>query len=79
MKRRILVILSDRLRPLQKARYIELDCDKKGNILSERPLKREPREARYDEVWFNDEGRTSFSSCNRFKRSYRHRLEKKAA
>jgi hypothetical protein len=76
MKRKVLVILSNRLNRTQKARYLELDCDDKGNILKEHALRSQPREARYDEVWENDDGKTSFTSCNRFKRKYRHRLEK---
>jgi hypothetical protein len=76
MKRKVLVILSNRLNRNQKVRYLELDCDDKGNILKERTLRSEPREARYAEVWENDDGKTSFTSCNRFKRKYRHRLEK---
>lgn len=79
MKRKILVILSNRLNRSQKSRFLELDCDAKGNILKEHPLRAQPREARFDEVWENDEGRTSMSSCTRFKRKYRHALEKKAS
>ncbi|MBI4327638.1 MAG: hypothetical protein HY674_20595 [Chloroflexi bacterium] len=76
MKRKILVILSHRLNPSQKARFVELNCDDKGNILKERPLRSQPREPRYDEVWENDEGKRSMSSCHRFRRRYRHALEK---
>ncbi len=76
MKRKILVILSNRLDRLQKPRFLELDCDDKGNILKERSLRGQPKEARFDEVWENDDGKTSMSSCNRFKRKYRHALEK---
>jgi hypothetical protein len=79
MKRKILVIMSNRLNRSQKARYLELDCDDKGTILKERPLRREPAEPRFDEVWENDEGKTSFTSCHRFKRKYRHRLERRKA
>ncbi len=75
-KRHILVILSNRLNRSQKPRYLELDCDDKGNIYSERPLRAEPRQARYDEVWENDDGKTEFSSCRSFKRKYRHKLER---
>jgi hypothetical protein len=77
MKRKILVILSNRLSPSAKVRFVELDCDDKGNIFRERPLRTRPREPRYDEVWENDDGKTSFSSCTRFKRKYRHPLEKR--
>jgi hypothetical protein len=79
MKRKILVILSNRLNRNQKIRFIEVDCDDKGNILKEHPLRREPQEPKYAEVWENDDGKTSMSSCNRFKRKYRHRLEKPKA
>jgi hypothetical protein len=75
-RRTVLVILSNRLNRAQKARFLELTCDDKGNILKERALRTEPRAPRYDEVWENEDGKTEFSSCNRFKRKYRHRLEK---
>jgi hypothetical protein len=77
--RTILVILSNRLNRAQPVRFLELTCDDKGNILQERRLRSEPRAPRYDEVWENDDGKTEFSSCNRFKRKYRHRLEKPRA
>jgi hypothetical protein len=76
MKRKVLIILSNRLNRSQKARFIELDCDEKGNILKERPLRGQPREPRYAEVWENDDGKTDFASCHSFKRKYRHALEK---
>jgi hypothetical protein len=76
-KRKILVILSNRLSPSHQTRFVEVDCDEKGTILQERPLRRPPGKPDYDEVWENDEGRTSISSCNRFKRKYRHRLERR--
>jgi hypothetical protein len=76
-KRKILIILSNRLNRNQLVRFVEIECDDKGDILSENPLKRQPREPHYDEVWENDEGRTSFASCHRFKRRYRHPFEKK--
>ena len=79
MKRKVLVILSNRLNRNQKVRYVALDCDDKGNILKEHPLRSEPRDPRFDEVWENDDGKTEMSSCNRFKRKYRHKLEKKKA
>ncbi len=78
MKRKILIILSNRFAPSQKPHYLELDADKEGKFEGEHPLKGEPKEAKYDEVWENDEGRTSFSSAYRFKRKYGHRLQKKA-
>ncbi len=77
-KRKILVILSNRLNPSQKVRFVELDCDDKGNIFKEQMLRGQPREPRYDEVWENDDGKTSFSSCTRFKRKYRHSLESRS-
>jgi hypothetical protein len=77
MKRKILVILSNRFNRNQKVRYIEVDCDDKGNILKEHPLRSEPRKPAYDEVWENDDGKTEMSSCNRFKRKYGHKLQLK--
>jgi hypothetical protein len=75
MKRKILIILSNRLDRNAKVRFIELECKDNGDIVSERILRGQPRKPVYDEVWENDDGRTSFSSCNRFKRRYRHPLE----
>jgi hypothetical protein len=76
MKRKILVILSNRVNPTQTPRYLEVDCDDKGNILRERRLPVPPKRARFDEVWENDDGKTEMSSCNSFKRRYRHPLER---
>ena len=76
MKRKVLVILSNRLNRLQKPRFIEVDSDEKGNVLKERPLRGQPRKPIYHEVWENDDGKTDFSSCHSFKRKYRHSLEK---
>ena len=76
MKRKVLVILSNRLNRLQKPRFIEVDSDEKGNVLKERPLRGQPRKPIYHEVWENDDGKTEFSSCHSFKRKYRHSLEK---
>lgn len=76
MKRKILVILSNRLNPQKKPRNVEMICDEEGTILRERVLRSLPRVPSYDEVWENDEGRTSTAACNRFKRKYRHKLEK---
>jgi hypothetical protein len=75
-ERKILVILSNRLNANQKVKFLELDCDDKGNILKEKPLRSQPKQRLYDEVWENDEGKTDMSSCHRFKRKYRHALEK---
>ena len=79
MKRKILVILSNRLDRNQKVRFLELDCDDKGNILKERKLRSEPSKPAYDEVWENDDGKTDMSTCHRFKRKYRHKLERPKA
>src|SRR5690348_5578386 len=76
MKRKILIILSNRWNRSQKSRFLEIDCDAEGNILKERRLRSQPREARYHEVWENDEGRSEFASCHRFKRQYGHKLQK---
>ncbi len=76
MKRKILIILKNRWNRSQTPRHIELDCDAEGNIFKEHPLRSEPSEARYDEVWENDEGRTEFASCHRFQRLYTHKLQK---
>jgi len=78
MKRKVLVILSNRWNRNQKSRFLELDCDAEGTILKERALRAQPREPRYDEVWENDEGRTEFAACHRFKRKYGHKLQKTA-
>ena len=79
MKRRVLVILSNRLNHFQKPRFIEVDCDEKGSILKQRPLGRQPRKPIYHEVWENEEGKTDFDSCHSFKRKYRHALERPQA
>ena len=76
MKRKVLVILSNRLNRLQKPRFIEVDSDEEGNILKERPLRGQPRKPIYHEVWENDDGKTDFVSCHRFKRKYSHPLQK---
>lgn len=75
-RRRILVILSNRLNRLQKPQYFEVECDNQGTILRQRPLRAQPKAARFDEVWENEDGKTDFSSTHRFKRKYRHALEK---
>ena len=77
MKRKILIILKNRWNRSQAPHYIELDCDAEGNIHREHPLRREPREPLYDEVWENDEGRSEFASCHRFQRLYTHKLQKR--
>ena len=79
MKRKILVILSNRWDRNHPARFLELDCDPEGTILKQRRLRSPPRQPRYHEVWENDEGRTEFASCFRFKRKYGHKLQKAKA
>ena len=76
MKRKVLVILSNRLNRLQKPRFIEVSCDEEGNILKQTALRSQPREPRFDEVWENDDGKTDFASCHSFKRKYGHALQK---
>ena len=76
MKRQILVILSDRFNRLKKPLYVEMICDAKGTVFSESYIRSLPKVPRYDEVWENDEGRKKTVDCHRFKRKYRHRLEK---
>lgn len=76
--RKVLVILSNRFNRAQKPKYLELLCRADGSIVDQRPLRSEPKEARFAEVWINDEGRTSLDSCTRMKRIYRHALEQKA-
>ncbi len=76
MKRKVLVILSNRLNRLQAPRYVEVDCDDKGNILKEHRLRGLPKTASYDEVWENDDGKPDMSFCRSFKKKYRHPLEK---
>ncbi len=75
-QRKVLVILSNRWNRLQKPRFLELDCDPDGNILKQRPLRSEPRDARFDEVWENDEAKDDFAACHRFSRKYGHKLQK---
>ncbi len=77
--RKVLVIFSNRWNRLQPLRFLELECDPQGNIHKQRPLRSQPREAKYDEVWENDEGRTDFNACHRFKRKYGHKLQKRVA
>jgi hypothetical protein len=74
----VLVILSNRFAPLAKPRHLELAVKPDGTILRQKLLRSAPREARFDEVWVNDEGKRSIDDCTRFKRIYRHRLEHKA-
>ena len=77
MKRKVLVILSNRWNRSQKPRFVELNCDEKGNILKESTLRGKPGKPGYDEVWENDEGKTALSSAYRLKRKYGHALERR--
>ena len=79
MKRKVLIILSNRLNRSQKPRFLELECDEEGSILKEKSLRSQPSEPRFHEVWENDDGKTDFASCHRFKRKYGHPLEKPKA
>jgi hypothetical protein len=78
MKRKVLVILSNRWNRNQKPCFLEVECDEEGSVLKQRALHTAPREARFHEVWENDEGRTDFAACHRFKRLYGHKLQKPA-
>jgi hypothetical protein len=77
--RTVLVMLKNRFTPLATTRFVEIECKQDGTILREKVLRSEPKEARFAEVWFNDEGKKSIADCTRFKRLYRHKLEKPAA
>ena len=77
--RKVLVILSNRFRPLAEPRFVEILCRPNGTILEEKPLRRRPARAVYDEVWENNDARQSLDSCRSVKRHYRHALLKPAA
>lgn len=77
--RKVLVILSNRFRPLDEPRFVEILCKPDGSILEEKPLRRRPGEPVYDEVWENNDARQSLDSCRSVKRHYRHALLKPAA
>jgi hypothetical protein len=79
MNRKILLILTNRWDRNQKPRFVEVDADNKGNVLKERPLRAQPREPVYAEVWENDEGKSVWAECNSFRRKYPHPLEKPKA
>lgn len=70
------MVLSNRWNRNQKSLYLELECDPEGNIHKQRRLASQPKEPRFHEVWENDEGRTEFDACFRFKRRYGHKLQK---
>ena len=76
MKRKILIILSNRWNRTQKPHFLELDCDAKGNILKQRRLRGLPSKPLYHEIWENDEGRSDFASCHKFHRKYGHKLQR---
>jgi len=75
----VLVILSNRFRPLEEPRFVEILCRPDGTILEEKPLRRRPTKPVYDEVWENNDARQSLDSCRSVKRHYRHALLKGAA
>lgn len=77
--RTVLVILSNRFTRSQPAKYIELRCESDGSVLEEKKLRAQPKKAIYDEVWENDEGKTSMDFCRSMKRKYGHALEKPKA
>ena len=58
---------------------LELDCDAEGNILKQHRLRGVPSKPIYHEVWENDEGRTDFASCHKFRRKFRHKLQRPSA
>jgi len=76
MKRKVLVILSNRWNPAQKAHYLEIECDEEGSVLRERKLRSLPAKSIYDEVWQNDEGKMDFAASHKFSRKYGHKLQK---
>jgi hypothetical protein len=79
MNRKILVILTNRWDRNKKPRFVELDADNKGTVVKEHPLRSQPRKPVYEEVWENDEGKSLWAECNRFRRKYPHPLEKPKA
>jgi hypothetical protein len=76
-KRKVLVILSNRLDRQQKPKHFELVSKPDGSVISEKALRTVPREPVYDEVWINEEGKGCIDDCTSMKRIYRHALEKK--
>lgn len=76
--RTVLVILSNRFNRVQAAKYFQLVCEADGTVLEENELPEAPDKAIYDEVWENDEGKTSMDSCRSMKRKYDHALQKPA-
>jgi hypothetical protein len=76
MTRKVLTILSNRFTPTKTPIYLELECKSDGTILKEKKLRSLPRQAAYDEVWENNDGKSSLDSCTRMKKHYRHKLLK---
>ena len=70
-------MLSNRFNRSQKPKVFELKCDDEGNILKQKPLRAVPAESRFDEVWENNEGKTSMDACHSFSRKYGHKLQRK--
>lgn len=77
--RKVLVVLTNRFQRAAKPKWFELECQEDGSIVSEIQLKGQPRKAVYDEVWENDDGKTSIDSCTRMSRKYTHPLQKPKA
>ncbi len=76
MTRKVLTILSNRFTPNKTPLYLELDCKSDGTIVKEKRLRTPPRKPVYEEVWENDDGKSSLDSCTRMKKHYRHKLLK---
>ena len=76
MTRKVLTILSNRFTPTKTPIYLELDCKSDGTIVKEKRLRVLPRNAAYDEVWENNDGKNSLDSCTRMKKHYKHKLLK---
>jgi len=74
MTRKVLTILSNRFTPTKTPIYLELDCKSDGTIVKEKRLRALPRNAAYDEVWENNDGKNSLDSCTRMKKHYKHKL-----
>lgn len=77
-QRKVLVILSNRFRPTEEPRFLEILCQEDGTILKERRLARRPVKPVFDEVWENNDARQSLDSCRSVKRHYKHPLIKPA-
>src|SRR2546423_6114907 len=66
-KRKVLIILTNRLDRNHKPRFIELTTDELGDVHREKLLRSRPRKPAYDEVWENDDGKTEWAACKSFK------------